>query len=583
MDDQAIGQSSRAEAPRSPSRSLQATDVDHHNSPQPCLFQDLQYEVASEVADAGDPVRPTLHDSSHESDTETVISQGPEAGDASTDSLVDSESIVQPLAWDVRPSALTQAGFVALDLINVRDIFTHQAWDEGPSSILTRGVPFCDAARFKRDHFWHGIGQPGENHETMEIVHPPPRMLLFKPLGGRKVKNKLLDRFTKFAQGQRLELLSASAETSRSAADMRARRSRTRVDTMDQRVQRAEALLSMGEISAARHALEGSPVVPGSEETYNALTGANRRPPEPRDPIPEDILQIEPVRPFELDKEGFLQNLRKARRGAAGGPSGMRTKHLLPLLDNIEDSNKCYEIAQAFAQAQIPDKILNAIRVGQLTAIEKPNGGVRGIVVGDVVRRLIAKTMSDQMMARFETATKPFQYALSTRAGCESIAHIVQSATDNDARATVLSIDGVGASRRAMMTALHRMPDGDAILPFVLQFYGRPSTHLWEDENGTVREIQQGEGGEQGDPLMQALFALGQHDALCAVQEFLHPFMAFLDDLHVVSVPERVASVRGSSALESLEDRSESGENSSLESVRRDNTRLRSHLPQWRR
>ena len=93
---------------------------------------------------------------------------------------------------------------------------------------------------------------------------------------------------------------------------------------------------------------------------------------------------------------------------------------------------------------------------------------------------------------------------------CKSIAHIVQSATDNDARATVLSIDGVGAfdliSRRAMMTALHRMPDGDSILPFVLQFYGRPSTHLWEDENGTVREIQQGEGGEQGDPLMPALF-----------------------------------------------------------------------------
>ena len=45
---------------------------------------------------------------------------------------------------------------------------------------------------------------------------------------------------------------------------------------------------------------------------------------------------------------------------------------------------------------------------------------------------------------------------------------------------------------------------------------------------------------------MLALFALGQHDALCAVQESLHPseiLMAFLDDLHVVSVPERIASV----------------------------------------
>ena len=103
-------QSSRAEVPRSPSKSLQATDVDNHNSPQPSLFQDLQHEVASELA----AVRPTLHDSSHESDTETVMSQGPEAGEASTDSLVDSESIVRPLAWDVRPSALTQAKLVLL-------------------------------------------------------------------------------------------------------------------------------------------------------------------------------------------------------------------------------------------------------------------------------------------------------------------------------------------------------------------------------------------------------------------------------------------------------------------------------------
>ena len=132
----------------------------------------------------------------------------------------------------------------------------------------------------------------------------------------------------------------------------------------------------------------------------------------------------------------------------------------------------------------------------QLTALQKPNGGVRGIVVGDVIRRPVAKTMSQQFTARFENATKPFQSALSTRARCESIAHVVQALTDNNAATTVLSIDGVGAfeliSRRAMMEALHRMPNGDVILPFVLQFYGRPSTHLWEDEEGVVREIQQG-------------------------------------------------------------------------------------------
>ena len=92
-------------------------------------------------------------------------------------------------------------------------------------------------------------------------------------------------------------------------------------------------------------------------------------------------------------------------------------------------------------------------------------------------------------------------------------------------------------------------PSLDVILPFVLQFHGRPSTHLWGVEEGVVREIQQGEGGEQGDPLMPALFALWQHQALVAEQETLQPterLLAFLGDVYVPSVPARIATVEES-------------------------------------
>ena len=41
------------------------------------------------------------------------------------------------------------------------------------------------------------------------------------------------------------------------------------------------------------------------------------------------------------------------------------------------------------------------------------------------------------------------------------------------------------------------------------------------DVEGVVHEIDQGEGGEQGDPLMPLLFSLGQHAALRAVQRQL--------------------------------------------------------------
>ena len=75
------------------------------------------------------------------------------------------------------------------------------------------------------------------------------------------------------------------------------------------------------------------------------------------------------------------------------------------------------------------------------------------------------------------------------------------------------------------------------MLPFVLQFHGSPSSYLWEDSEGVVHEVLQGEGGEQGDALMPALFSLGQHDALVAIQGRLAPderLMAFLDDIYAV-------------------------------------------------
>ena len=139
---------------------------------------------------------------------------------------------------------------------------------------------------------------------------------------------------------------------------------------------------------------------------------------------------------------------------------------------------------------------------------------------------------------------------MSTRAGNECVAHALQALSELDPRATIVSIDGVSASdlisRKAMMEALMELEVGSEILPFVRMFYGAHSTHLWEDQVGTIHNIEQGEGGEQGDVLMPLLFSLGQHAALKAVQAELmdgERLFAFLDDIHVVTTPERVGHV----------------------------------------
>ena len=123
--------------------------------------------------------------------------------------------------------------------------------------------------------------------------------------------------------------------------------------------------------------------------------------------------------------------------------------------------------------------------------------------------------------------------------------------TDLDPDTTITSIDGVGAcdliSRNAMFEGLLQMDGGDQIIPFVRMFFGGPSTYLWEDEMGTTQYIPQGEGGEQGDPLMPMLYALGQHGSLAATQERMignEKVFAYLDDVYLASGPGRVEQVQ---------------------------------------
>ena len=71
-------------------------------------------------------------------------------------------------------------------------------------------------------------------------------------------------------------------------------------------------------------------------------------------------------------------------------------------------------------------------------------GGVRGVVVGDFLRRLVARTLAQQFSKAVLEATTPFQFDLSTQAGIEAVTHALH-ASSLDEDATVVSIDGVGA------------------------------------------------------------------------------------------------------------------------------------------
>ena len=282
---------------------------------------------------------------------ETVISEGPDPS-AQADPSSEPDTTVSQVVPEVRPSARTQAGFAALDMINVRDIFTQRACVmKVPPEFLKRSIPFSREDSVVGDYQRDGVGEQHQSRQRLEIVPLTPEDALVQaPQGEQGVQERTLGPVHQVRSG----LVVGSLDRERGSVCSRHRDAQQ--EEKKKRAERAEALICLGKISAARRALEASPVAPGTEATYRALTDAGRRPPEPRDAIPDVTPESEPVHPFETDKEMFLQNLRTARRGAAGSPSsGMRNEHLRPLLDNDADSTRLFEVSQALAQAKIPE------------------------------------------------------------------------------------------------------------------------------------------------------------------------------------------------------------------------------------
>ena len=220
--------------------------------------------------------------------------------------------------------------------------------------------------------------------------------------------------------------------------------------------------------------------------------------------------------PFQLDEFKFASNLRSARRGAAPGPSGMSAEHMRLVLDNVRDTNFLFLMAEQLARGRVQPSIADALRLGRMTALQKPNGGVRGIVAGDIlVGGKDSRPANGQGGGGCHTTT-PICHVYSGRVGVHSI------------------------SRKAMLEALSACQEGrKSCLLSASSTAGLPCIC-----GKTMKELSTEKG--EGDALMPLLFSLAQHAALEAVKARMvdgEVLLAFLDDVYFITTPERVGDV----------------------------------------
>ena len=74
----------------------------------------------------------------------------------------------------------------------------------------------------------------------------------------------------------------------------------------------------------------------------------------------------------------------------------MRAEHLKILLQDA---------ATRLANAQVPANVVPGLALARLTALKKPDGGVRGIATGDVFRRLVSRALAKGWATTFDRAT----------------------------------------------------------------------------------------------------------------------------------------------------------------------------------
>ena len=368
-----------------------------------------------------------------------------------------------------------------------------------------------------------------------------PRMLLARTTQrGAQGRQELLARAAAFQRGDWALLL----DEARRAGSCRPQSGAQSLDAetvAERKREQACTKVRAGELSRARQLLTAAELAPGNEDTWRALTDPARRPPEPRTPIPRAVVEQRSAGQVQLGPTAVAAALRDARRGGAAGLSGMRAEHLKILLADVPALELLAFAATELANAHVPADIATGLALARLTALRKPDGGVRGIATGDVFRRLVSRVLAKTWANVFDEATRPFQYALQARAGTDALAAHVRTVLEWRDDAVLVSLDGRSAydtmSRASFLSALHSA--APELVPFVRLFYGQPSTYCWWDNEGNCRNIAQGEGCEQGDPLAPGHYALGQHGALLKAASAVHASDSLLACL-LACIPRRL-------------------------------------------
>jgi hypothetical protein len=263
-----------------------------------------------------------------------------------------------------------------------------------------------------------------------------------------------------------------------------------------------------------------------------------------------------------LSPKSFHEALKSFKRGSAAGWSGLSSDHLLEAISCPNPAigeftlGALTRFGKLFIAGTPPEDILPFVFGAKLIGIQKKDGGIRPIAIGEVLRRWAAKAVCKSSRPLWEAFFSPFQFGMGVRYSTEIIAECVKQSRKritvrSDADDFVLvKVDLANAfnacSRDVMLHIVNTF--FPSIAPFVSLCYHHSTSLMFSDHN-----IASSEGVQQGDPLGGLLFALVLQPLLLHIrdQTQLDLNMWFFDDgtligsKHEIVKALRILSDRG--------------------------------------
>ena len=304
-------------------------------------------------------------------------------------------------------------------------------------------------------------------------------------------------------------------EIFREGRDIQKRMMNTKYRSKEDTARIFAKLMFQGKVNAAINFLSEDQVqgiLPIDEEVIMELKAKH----PPPSLVNEDVLLQGPIdkvspRYFDGIDETMIKNAARLTRGAAG-PSNLDGEQFKMMLvsnkfkkEGKEMREQLATMAKKLATEIIDPKCIESFVACKLIPLNK-NPGIRPIGIGEVLRRIIGKLVSNHCKNEIKEAAGPLQTCAGFGAGTEPANHAMINIFEDDNTDAILLIDASNAfnsMNRAI--ALHNIK---VICPmistFLINSYRKPSRLFI---TGGFEILSQ-EGTTQGDPLAMPWYSL---------------------------------------------------------------------------